>query len=239
MKIKREAVENFLGPVAEESKVSLFVISTKKQRVKKLSLENLTPGERAAKLHKWAQQDRFVAVIEIGDTVFASVHFKHVDLVQRLEEDLTSNGKKVIVRALNQEEAAELSAIGEAFETHALEESKEEKESDTTHNSSIPRQYFSRSRLIADQMHTHDVFSHMIKHRIGTIILNCLQKYNEEKREMQKQKEADDKHFDIKRNEIKKDILREEIKLGEIKGYQQKQRIIGEDVQRINRMRVG
>jgi exosome complex RNA-binding protein Csl4 len=227
MEIKRAAVEKFLGPIAEDQmqiKVSLFVVSSKNHRLKKLSLENLTHEERAAKLHKWGQQDRFVAVIEMGDMVFANVHAKHAEQLQR-SEDLTLNGKRVIVKALTDEEAAQLSAVGEAIESYALQKSEEEKSSISI-GTLLPRQDLSTDRLISGQMQTHHLIGQIIKNHLDTIIINCLRKYNEAQREMQKRKEADDKYFDIKRNEIKKDILREEIKQGDIKDQEQKQRII-------------
>lgn len=243
MEIKRQAVEKFLGPIAEDQmqiKVSLFVTSSKNQRLKKLNLERLTPEERAAKLHKWGQQHRFVAVVEMGDMVFANVHEKHAKQLRGLE-DLTLNGKKVTVRDLTNEEADQLAAVGEAFEEYALQESekekKEEKEGSSFNGRSMPREYLSKNRLISDQMHSNHLIGLMAKNRIGTIILNCMQKFNEAQREEKKQKEADDKYFDTKKSEIKKGVLREEIKQGEIKSQEQKQTIIEEDSQRINRLR--
>lgn len=233
MTIKR--ADKFLGLIAEETmpiKVSLFVVSSKNQRLKKVDLENLTSEERAAKLHKWGQQDRFVAVIEMGGMVFANVHEKHAEQL-KLVEDLSLNGKKITVKALTDEEAARLSAMGETFEEDALEEQEEKEETSSEFiTSSLPRQYFSSKQLISDQMQSNHLIERMIKNRLGAIIIDCMQKYNEAQREMRKQKEADDKYFDIIRTEIKKGILKEETKRNEIKDQEQKQEIIKKAIPR-------
>src|SRR5262245_17108886 len=130
--IKKAAIEQFMGPIAEDQfnvKVSLFVVSTKNQRLKQINLDHLSPDERAAKLHKWGKDHRYVAVIEMGDMIFAHTHAKHAEQLQQIE-DLSLDGKKITVKALTDEDAARLSAVGEAFEEHAQQgiESVEEEE---------------------------------------------------------------------------------------------------------------
>src|SRR5436309_488931 len=101
MQIDKTVLEKIMGPIAageQEVKVSLFIASKKDPRLKKLDLDpSLSPAQRAEKLRKWAQDHRFVAVIEMGDKVFAHAHAKYAEQLKN-QQDLAIDGKKVSVK---------------------------------------------------------------------------------------------------------------------------------------------
>lgn len=198
-----------------EMKISLFIVSKKDPRLKKLELGKLNREQRAEKLHKWAQDYRFVAVIEMGDTIFAHTHAKFAE--QLGQKEISIEGKKVTVKSLSDEEANQLSIVGQTFEEYVLKESEEEKtegkDSSKEHMSafrSTIRQYFAENRLVSDQMWMKHVIARM-ENIPGQIILECLRRIDEARREQEKQKAADEKYFDIKKQDIKKTILKEEV----------------------------
>jgi hypothetical protein len=244
--IKKAAIEKFMGPIAEDHldlKVSLFVVSSKNKRLKKLNLENLAPEERSKKLHQWGQEHRFVLVIEKGDMVFAHTHNKHAEQLQGIE-GLSLNGKNVAVKALTDEEAGRLSKVGEAFEENVLEEVEEEKEEGKveekrkaeSHLTRTPvRQYFAEKQLVSDEMYSHHLIESLVRNNLGKIIIRTLQQFNEARREEEKRRAADEKYFGIKRNEIKKEILKDEIKKEEVERQENKGRVIAADGSRRGR----
>jgi hypothetical protein len=247
MEINKKVLEKIMGPIVEgdqEIKVSLFIASKKNPRLKKLNLEKaISPEDRAAKLHKWAQDNRFVAVIEMGDKVFAHAH---ANVAERLgKQDLAIDGKKVSVKALSEEESKQLSIVGEAFEEFVLQvpeekeekENKEEAHAQYTGSISSIRQYLAESRLVSDQMHMHYLIARM-QNIPGEVILDCLRRFNEALREEKKRKEENDKYFAIKEREIEKAIRRGEITKEEIKSQIGKQEAVAEDARRVRRTRV-
>ena len=243
--INKAAIESLMGPLAEgDIKVSLFIVSSKSPHLKKLNLDNLSTEERTRKLHKWGQAYRFVAVIELGDMIFAHTYAKHAEKLQALE-DLSLNGKKVAVKALTEEESQQLSAIGEAFEEHVLisseEESKETEEESNQQSQAnsgyVSYQYLARDRLMHPQLQTYFLIEHMVKRSLGKILSDCMQKYLEAQRELQKQKEADEKYYRIKQQEIKREILNSEIKQGEVKKQARNHQILNEDGKRLYHIR--
>ena len=248
MKINKDIFEKIMGSIVEddqEIKISMFVASKKNSGLKKLNLDKLSPEQRAAKLHQWAQDHRFVAVIEMGDRVFAHVHAKYAEQLGN-QKDLSVDDKKVLIKALTDEEADKLSLVGETFEAYVLSESeeatiqeeKEEKEEtkEAAFAPRVARQYLAMNLLISDKMQ----MEHLIA-RMGNIpdqvILNCLRQIAEARREQEKQKEADDKYFRIKDREIQKSIVRSEITKEEVRGQTKKNTIAKEDSQRLNRTR--
>jgi hypothetical protein len=246
MEIKKAAIENFVGLVnCDIEKVSLCVISSKAPRIKPLNLKGLSPEKRAEKLQKWGKEDRFILIIEKGDIVCAHVHAKYVEQLRR-SEDLSLDGRKMSVQDLSDEQAKQVSAIGEAFDENVLngfeeEEIEEEvhvEEEHRAHAQQMPRQqYFAKKTMISDEVYTHFFIEQMVKRNLSHLITDCMQRYSEDRREQQKLKDADDKHFDIKRSEIKKEINRTELKQEEIAKQGQNQRIVREDVERIHRIR--
>lgn len=226
MKLDKGVLEKMMGPMAEgEVNVSLFVVSAKHPRLKKLDLDpHLSPEKRAEKLHKWAQQHRFVAVIEIGDQMFAHTHANYADKLQGIEE-LSIGGKKVTIKALTDEEAEQLSSVGEAFEQYVLDEAKEEEkpaEASDVQIRSEARQFLATQKLVSDQMHMNFVIASM-QNVPGKVILDCLRLFSEARREAEKQKKEDQRRADIKEEVIRKDILKREIKTQVLKGEQLEQ----------------
>lgn len=244
--IKKTALEKFMGPIAEgrlDVKVSLFVVSSKNQRLKKLNLDKLSLEERAAKLEKWGRENRFVAVIQIGDQMFAHAHAQYAKHWQDAG-NLTLDGKSVTVKSLSDEESEQLSAVGQAFDDHLLKEDEGEQHLEHVEGGSgigdftpSRRQYFAVKGLVSDQTHSSLLIELMVKRNMSQIITRCMEQYSEAKREERKQQEADDKHFDIIRSEIKKDIQKSEIKQEEIQRQDKAHRIVGEDIQRIHHTR--
>lgn len=236
VRINKSSIESFMGPV--RGKVSLFLVSKKSPRLKKLNLENLS----AAKLKLYGQEHRFILVIEKGDIVFAHAHAKHAEQLEKAE-GLSLDGREVIIKALSDEDAEQVTAIGEAFEDHVLNhiEKKEgeiEEEVRQAPSQSAPRrQYLAKNRLISDEVHTHFIIEQMVKRNLGRLISDCMKRFQEAREEWKKQQEADNKFDNIKKSEIKKEIARAEIKTEEVKQQEQRHRIIAEDVKRTNRTR--
>lgn len=239
MQLDRKIIENIMGPIGEgqQVNVSLFIVSAKHPRLKKLDLDpHLSPEARAKKLHKWAQEHRFVAVIAMGDKVFAHANADYAAKLQGMK-DLSIDGKKVSVKELTAEESDQLSSVGEAFEQYLLQESEEEEAAGKPEKAVLEpgrfevRQFLSSQKLVSDQMHMDYVIASM-QNVPGQVILNCLRQMSEARREAEKEKKEDEKRSDIKGQQIKKEILKREIIEGEIKGSQLKQ-----DAVRVNKIR--
>lgn len=245
VEIKKTSIPKFLGPLTEghlDVKVSLFVVSDTDSRLTRLDLGKLTSKERAAKLREFAEQSRFVAVIEMGDMVFAHAHAKYAAQLQGMT-DLTLDGRKMTVKTLSDDESAQLSAIGEAFEKHVMNKDEEisqaagNKDHDLA-SQTMPRQYHARTRLVSDQTNpTQFLIQQMFQRDLGKIITECMRKYSEEQRELQKIHEAEDRRSDIQRTVIKRDILRDDVKTDEIKRQELKHTIIDEDAQHFDQTR--
>lgn len=246
MAINRAALEKIIGPIAEDQfdvKVSLFVISSKSPRLKRIDLDNLTPEQRAEKLRKWGEQNRFVAVIEIGDKIFAHTHALNAEKLKNVK-DLSLDGKKITVLALTNEQSKQLSDIGEAFEGLAL------KGESTAATSKIkqkadkgPRQFYAPSNLISDQVHiTHVLITQMVKCDLGKIIINSLEQFSKARREEQKKQEADDLKHEIATSEIrsdrrKKEILKSAIEKKTINIDEVSNQLVVDDIKRTRRTR--
>jgi hypothetical protein len=249
VEIKQTSIEGFMEPLGGEGdvKVSLFLVSKKSPRLKKLNLENLSPEERAAKLNSVGQENRFVLVIQKGDVVFAHAHSKHAAGLQK-SDDLSLDGRKVLVKVLSDEDAEQVAAIGAAFDEHVLDQLEEKiekklKEEDDevsqhTHKQPMSRQqYLAKKTLISDEVHSHFLVKQMTERNLGQLITECMKRYQEARAELKKQQEADDKYFNIKRSEIKKEIARAEIKAEEVKHQEQRRHITAEDIKRTKRTR--
>lgn len=239
-------LKRLMGPMEgqvvgqEEMIVSLFIVSKKSPRLKMLDLSSrLNLDERTKKLHKWAQDHRLVAVIEKGDQVFAHANAKYANQLQN-QQDLTINGKKVSsVTALSDEEYDQLAIVDAAFEEYVLQNPEEKKsaksEKDSSAHSAV-REFLASNSLLSDQIHMAHLFSKM-QNLPDQIILNCLKKMNESRREIEKQRREDQKKQDILKDEINKGIRKEEILKGEIKGQGLKGMILTENDERVNRTR--
>ncbi len=220
MDIKPESIEKILGPMAtsegEAIKVSLYIVSTKWPRLKKLDLSNLNPEERAAKLKKWAEGNRFVAVVEMGDRVFAYANAEFAEKLQK-QHDLSLDGKRVAVTDLSEDAYKYLSTIGEAFEDYLLNTPQEEqftaivtKEKQTEEkDQNLPpiRQYLAGKRLLSDQLYMIDALIAKMENIPHKVILSCLQRMNEIQREIAERQREDEEEREMekKRNSAPRD----------------------------------
>lgn len=240
--IKKEDLRRVFGAYEPErfqqAQVSLFIISSKYPRLKKLDLDGLSSEKRAEKLQKWGNEHRFVAVIQIGDQVFAHASAKFAEQLEK-QKDLTIDGKNVSIKTLTDEESDLLAAVGEAYESHVLIP-EEKKESDSKNVSQGPsknstttanRQYYALRNLVSDETLANHWILRIAKIP-GQIILTALQRMNEARREDDKIAEKQEQHQEILRQAIKKDILSGEIKTGEIKNQELKKSEIGKDSKR-------
>lgn len=219
--IEKSAIDKFILPLEGQGAVgtiSLFMVSTKDSSLKKLNLDKLSLEERREQLKAWGRENRFVLVIEKGDQLFAHVHNQYVQDLQRCEA-LSLGGRKVTVKALSDEEAAELSAIGEACEDLIAEEEEEKKEEKVERQniynySSVYQRVFGKGAQVSTP--THFLVGQLVKHHLSQILIDCMKRFEEARRELEKQKEASDKKSEILKEEIKKEVFRGEVKKEEI-----------------------
>lgn len=239
---KIDSLRKLMGPLAgdEEMNISLFIVSKKSPRLKKLDLNSqLSPKERSEKLHKWAQGHRLVAVIEMGDQVFAHANAKFAAQLEN-QEDLTINGKKVSsVNALSDAEYEQLSIIDAAFEEFVQNSKSDESEKSLENTSSTRkaiRQFFAARNLVSDETYMAH-FLAMISNLPDKIILKCLKMMSESRREVEERRKEDQKKKDILQDAINKEILQQEVVKREIAGQQLKVENIAADAARVNKTR--
>lgn len=230
MQLDKKMLEKIGNPVSVggDFQISLFVVSKKTPRLKKLDLDtHLTSKQRAEKLHKYGQENRFVAVIEMGDQVFAHANAKYAEQLQN-KDDLTINGKNVSVKALSDEDYDQLSMIAAAFE-ESIHQETENSEIDA--ETPAIRQFFSKHRLVSDQMFT----DHMIVRNFSDqVVLKFLRQVNESLLEAARQRRADNRIADIQNDELKKEITKIEVQRQEIKSGTIKQTFVPDDIERTN-----
>lgn len=222
IEIKKATIENFITPIegtGEIRKITLFLVSGKNPRLKKINLDHLSSEDRRAKLKSWGQEYRFVLVIEKGDMVFAHAHQKYAELLQK-SDGLSLEGRKVTVKALSDEQAERVSAIGQTLGGQ-IDEGKGENTKDelkTTHQSQFfsPQQVFAKSHLVRDKLLTHFLLKQMVKRNLGQLVFDCMKRYQEARKELKEKQESEEKFSNIKRSELKKEIARSEIKNREI-----------------------
>ena len=228
--IKLEKIMGIVGVREEVVQARLFVVSSKDRGIKKLDLAGLTPKARADKLHKWGKDDRFVAVIETGDQLFVHAHAKHAVRLQGIEE-LSIDGKKATVKALTDEEAEQLSAVGQAFEEYVLEEEKGAKATPDTGSVREIRQFFAPQKLISDTMQRNFVIMSM-QITNGQVVLNCLHQMSKAQREAQAEKRDAENSADIIDGILAKQRLKREKDTKIVKDIQLEQ-----DLSRIEQIR--
>lgn len=223
-------VEKFVAPLevgGDVGKVSLFLISSKNSRLKKMNLEGLTPAARSEKLKAWGKEHRFVLVIEKGDMVFAHAHAKYAETLQNLDI-LSLNDKKVKVVALTEEQAAQVSEIGVAFEKYVLDEEKvEEKEQQHFLHPQIPirrKQANVEAILPKSVGQTCFSISQMVKVKLGNLVSQLIKRFQEAREELKKQEKED-----LKREVLKQEVIQFGVKKGEIQAKELKKRIVSHD----------
>jgi len=207
------------GPRHEEAKYSLFIVSAKAPRLKKVDLRGLSSEERAEKLHRWAKDHRFVAVIETSQMVYAHAH---ADFAAQLQgQNLSINGKNVSVKALTEEDSEKLSIVGETFEDFVREHPEEDVVEKEQAPSSLyqSRQYFASRYLLSDEMRI-DYFIAQMENIPHKIIIAALQRMNDVQREIAKRQEEKAIQDDQRRSEIRQTIIRKEMLKDEIKEEQ-------------------
>lgn len=212
---------------AENATVSLFVVSIKHPGLKKLDLSHLNHEQRSAKLHKWAEQHRFVAVIESGDKVFAQVHAHHMAKLQEMGE-LSIEGKKVTVQALTDEEYAEFAELCQSLEDEAGLSTLED-QADAPYPAGIPENQRVTARERLNPNARMGVVIAATKKILSDVILNCLQEFSKARREAELERKEDQKRSDIKQQIIRKEILKKEVTKGEIVSQGRKIEIASEE----------
>lgn len=234
--IKRSGLEQFLKPAGisgEDMRVDLFIASKKRPQLKKLDLANLSADERIKKLHNWSKDNRFVAVVEKGDMVYAFISPQFVESLQS-QPDLAINGKKVNIKPLSEMEAKRLSSVAETFEEFVrlnpeeeIEEEQEEEKSEARRETSqnYLKESIARAQLLSGAV--MDFLILQMRNVPEKIKLAFLKKMTEMRNEIEKRKKEQDikeeaKHTTIKHQDLKKRIVHEEIIKVEIKGQNQK-----------------
>lgn len=223
-------IESFFAPsegARDIGKVSLFRVSSKNSGLKKINLESLTLEERSEKLKMWGKEHRFVLVIEKGDIVFAHTHAKYAEQLQNLDA-LSLNDRKVKVVALSEEQASHVSAIGIAFEEYVLgEEEVEEKNEELLEKNHDAQMKMDRPQskvqvtVPKDQGQTRFLITQMVKMNLGSMISQCLKRFQEARQELKQQEKED-----LKREELKKEVIQYTVKKGQIQEKELKTKII-------------
>lgn len=245
MEIQKENLKKIFGAqeaqAYENAIVNLFVVSAKYPRIKKLSLEGLEPEQRQAKLHHWAESHRFVAVVELGDQVFAHVHADFAAQLE-LQLDLAIDGKPITIKALTSEESALLDAVGKTFANQVISEEEmeeDEKEDKTTDTTSVaPRQYYAKRLLVSDQVYV-DHWIAKIGNIPSKVITNVLKQFSEAREQDQKIQKEKAERDRILKNEIGREILAGEVKKSEINHQSLKIESTVEDMHHANFARGG
>lgn len=238
MYIKKESVENFLGPIAGGAVNVSFFTCTNNHRLKKIDLFLLSPQQR----NECAQSHRLIAVIEIGGILCAHAHAATAKELQNAG-DLTLDGKKISVKALTEEESDSLSLLAKKIEEHvANKEETKETETNKEHGgataSSARQEFFGFKTLLSDAVHAGHLFAQMVvKGGISAIISNCLNRFAMARREQQKIQEIDDRKFAVQQEAIKKGIAKEGVRKEAVAANQQKQENIATDLSRLAKTR--
>lgn len=246
--IRNGAIDNILPPAglfAADVSVNLFVASKGLNRLKKINLADLTPEQQTDKLHKWVKNNRFVAVIEQGDVVYA---FASPQIAGGLQNQaLTVNDKVVTVKELSDEDSDRLSVIiGETFSDfnhhNLMEEIQEDHKRDEIsrerreHARASIREYFASAELVSDLMKI-DYLILQMRNLPTKVVQAVLRKMQEMRRAEEKRKKEDAIQDDIvatdrKHDDLKKRIRKDEVKTEEVKGKQQKLEQVSEVVRK-------
>lgn len=237
MNIKIEAMNQILSPLGLQGSdiaVSLFIVSKRAPRLKRLDLGELSSDEKVTKLRKWAQDNRFVAVVERGEVAYALASPQFAESLQN-QPDLSINGKKVAVKALTETEVERLSSIGEAFEEclkvspeEELQEESEDrsKEQQEAVSRQQLREYLARAALLSDAIKMDYLILQMqnIPEKIKLAFLRKMQEMN---RLIERRKKEDDlreeaRNADIRRDDLRSRVRKEDIVKEEVKGQSAK-----------------
>ncbi|MCE2983256.1 MAG: glycoside hydrolase family 127 protein [Parachlamydia sp.] len=208
--------------------VNLFIASKKKPTLKKMDLTQLTLEQKLRKLNSWSKDQRFVAVVERGDVVFAFTSPHFAENLQS-QHDLTVNGKKVAVKALSDQETDRLNAIVETFEDFVRlnpeEEIEDEKEEERArarreNDTRAVKDNLARANLLSAALMDYLIL-HMqnIPNKIKKAFLKKMEEVRREQERVNKELDIKDeqRQQEIKQNDLKKRVVQEDIIKVEIK----------------------
>ncbi|CAF24367.1 hypothetical protein [Candidatus Protochlamydia amoebophila] len=203
-----------------EVAANLFVVSKKNNRLKKIDLTR-----DLEKIEKWAENNRFVAVVEKGDQTFICASSQIVESLKK-QNELNIEGKQLSYCVLSDDDSERMSAI--AMEALNLSENSLENEKkdhkipphETT--KSFVRDYLAKISTKKDQTMTIDCLIYKMKNIPGKQILKFLRDMQETRNEQERRKKEDlirqeVKSIDLKHAIFKKEILKNEVKKSEIK----------------------
>ncbi len=209
---------------SEKAKISLFVISKKEYRFRRMDSIELNGEKGAKRLNRWSQESRFVAVIEMGGQIYAHVNEKMADKLK--EKELTLDDKKVVVKTLSAEDYAHVAALGQALGEFLLAQSSPQKEESQTIEKGVrptqsrevsSRRYLADIHLLDGQIRIQDSVDYLKHYFAHQAISTILSRMAEARREEEQQRQADEKKDSIKKEEIKQEELKREIKNESIK----------------------
>lgn len=208
MKIDAHILKNINFPAdSKYFELNFFSVSKNSLSLKKLDINALSQE----KLRKLTEELRVVAVIQIGETTFAYVN-KYAKVLEN-QQDLSIDGKRVSVKTLTEKEYEELYALLLA-EADAEKKGKEDGAKKFSANHPLTQEQ-SGKLLVQKNLKTDwkpiDTLIFKIKNIEHNIILKLLRKFNEDRRELEKQKQQDEKLDKIKKESIKHDIRNKEM----------------------------
>lgn len=217
--------------------VSLFVVSKNNPRLKKLDLSGLRSEQRLQKLRQLAEENRLVAVIQIGNEVFAHAH-KNMSKQLESQKDLTINGKAVSVKTLNEEEYQQLAQM--ALEESSAKDDQEVEKEKEHGDKSMSFSSYSSTRYAFGVKSGHPLrVDHVIariKLSVDQILLNVIRRM-EEVRQEQKEAEMEQKYFETRKEHIRKNQQKSEITKEAIKHQELETDKVVEHVEHVQRTR--
>lgn len=204
----------------EEVKISLFIVSKKVHQLKQIDIRNLNREQGRKKLRQWSQESRFVAVIEFGDQLYAHANRK---MAKKLDEKgVTLADKKVVVKALSDEDYEHLAVVGQAFGEALLAHSANTEERESTNKVQAKSQnalqrYLAINHFLNGQIRIQGSIDHLMDKLSYQVISNILTRMAEARRELEAQQKQEEKARYIKTQEINRDNLKEDVKKEAIK----------------------
>jgi hypothetical protein len=200
--------------------VNLFVAS-KNGRLKKIDL-----SQHLGKIEKWAKDNRFVAVVENGNQVFA---WASPQIVASLKQqgELKIEGKQITYQELSDDDSEKMSVVAmEALnlvEDSEKDETTQAKSSSDETTKSFVREYLAKiSTTSLPKTLLIDSLIYQMANIQGKQVLKFLQQMQEIRNEQERRKKEDEirneaKAMDRKHEILTGEILKEEIKKNELK----------------------
>jgi hypothetical protein len=222
MEIRHDAVSKILDfNFHKADKVSLFVYSNKSSKLKRLDLAELSPEKRVEKLKNWGKDNRFVAVVERGDAVFAFTSARNAEQLAG-QSDLSIDGKKVSVKKLSDSEYERLSEVGQEIEKflelnpkEKLQDHEDEKTQNKLSEAYLQRQSLNKKSDKSSYSAIDTMIMKManIPEKIKFSILSRMNEdYRiEEKRSREEALKKEQKQEEIKGRIIQKEVINKEI----------------------------